>query len=393
MIDRRMFLKTSALLPFFIDDMLLGTDAAESRFIPSTPKSFDFLEIKGTYEQIGCRVGKFFGKNIKTYIKRKSIGHSHLMKILDSRKGKLYSGELLDRTKRHFPHIFQELKGMADGAGIGFDPLWAMSIKSELQARDEDIPGCSTIFYKDRDRSWLFHNEDGNAAYRDIMFVIKVTPPSGVSFISMVYPGVIPGNGPNLNSEGIIQTTNYIGSDTSESGIPRYIISRAVLEARSAKEAIDIITVDPRAYPSHHNIASLADGSYYSIETVPGLSEIKEPDGLYYHTNHLIMEKTRTYPHENTAYKNASSQSRYDVIGEKVKTLNLRKPDAQDFLAILASHDYTVDPYSPCRHPKGEVEGATLGTAFFDLKKGFFRLYKGYLCEALKNGRFVDYRF
>jgi hypothetical protein len=52
-----------------------------------------------------------------------------------------------------------------------------------------------------------------------------------VSYIALVYPGIITGNGPSMNSRGIVQTTNYIGSVKSEVGIPRYIIGRAILEA------------------------------------------------------------------------------------------------------------------------------------------------------------------
>ena len=393
MMDRRIFIKASVLAPYVVKDLLLGTETGEARFARSTPKSFAYLEVKGTYEQIGYQIGKFFGKNIKGIIEKRSDWHRQLMITLESKKYRTYARELLHRTKRHFPHLYQELKGMAEGAGIGFNALWAMCIRSELTTRGCDMPGCSTLFYKDEKRSWLFHNEDGHTAYEDIMFVIRVTPPSGVSFISMVYPGIITGNGPNLNSAGVIQTTNYIGSTRSEAGIPRYVISRAVLEARSFSDALEIVTFEPRAYPAHHNIASVVDGRYHSIETVPGRSETRAPDGLYFHTNHLILDKTKEYRYEDMTYKESSSLSRYDVIREKVKTLNLKEPKPEDFLAILASHDSTVDPYSPCRHPKGQVHGATLGTGFFDLKKGFFRLYKGNPCEALKEDRFVDFKF
>ena len=116
---------------------------------------------------------------------------------------------------------------------------------------------------------WLFHNEDGNRAYSDIMFVLKATPPSGVTYLSMVYPGIITGNGPSMNSRGIIQSTNYIGSTKSEAGIPRYILGRAVLEAQDLQEAQEIITMEPRAYPYHHNIGSFHDQRYFSLETTP----------------------------------------------------------------------------------------------------------------------------
>ena len=84
-----------------------------------------------------------------------------------------------------------------------------------------------------------------------------------------------------------------------------------------------------------------------------------------------------------------SSPERVEMLVEK--ELDLKKPEPEDFLAILSSHDKA--PYSPCRHPTGEVGGATLGTAFYDLRKGLFRLYRGNPCEAVKENRYTDYEF
>jgi len=223
------------------------------------------------------------------------------------------------------------------------------------------------------------------------MFVVKVSPPSGVRFISLVYPGIITGNGPSLNSRGVIQTTNYISSTKSEIGIPRYVIGRAILEANDAKEAVEIATMQPRAYPYHHHIGSMTDQSYFSVETVPEKSQVKEPKGLYFHTNHLIFEKTKAYKYQDAAYIKVSSLSRYSVIEDELKRLDISKVTSDDFLEIVSSHQNA--PYSPCRHPQGSVRGLTLATAFYNLQTGMFRLYKGNPCSAVKNQPYINLRF
>ena len=156
-------------MPFYIRLMCANTKQVPTKLIKSTPKNFDFLEVSGTYEQIGFQVGKLFGSNIRKIIQRRSEWHSRLMTILSTKKGRLVSKELLTITQKYFPYILQEIKGMADGAGISFDHLWAMSIKSELLALEKEVPGCSSIFFRDKDNIWLFHNEDGNNAYADII--------------------------------------------------------------------------------------------------------------------------------------------------------------------------------------------------------------------------------
>ena len=61
----------------------------------------------------------------------------------------------------------------------------------------------------------------------------------------------------------------------------------------------------------------------------------------------------------------------------------------KNIFKILTSH--TNVPYSPCRHPQGDVKGMTLGTVWFDFEKATMRLYKGNPCQALSEASYVDY--
>ncbi len=386
---RRDFIKTSVVTPFMLGHLLVENDEANTKFRPGDVKSFDLLEVKGSYQQIGYQIGHYFGKNIKNVIQRRSSWHANLLEVLRSKEGKQRSQEYLQLSQKHFPHLLEEIKGIADGAGLHFDAVWALCIKSELLAFDREPTDCSTIFYSNEKNKWLFHNEDGHQAYDGQMFVLKVQPPSGVNYLYFVYPGTITGNGPGFNKEGIFQTTNYISSTKSTIGIPRYILGRAVLEAKSIKEVIDVLTMEPRAYPYHHNIGSMNEGKYLSLETTPEKWEVKEPSGTYYHTNHLLFEKTGKYKFEDQDYKYSSSLSRYQVIKNEVKNLKLEKIKYTDILKILTSH--TNAPYSPCRHPHGDVKGITLGTVWFDFNRSTMRMFKGNPCQSLPNFLYVDY--
>jgi hypothetical protein len=387
--DRRTFLKLSAVLPFTLKSISCQGPSAQTTFLPGGEAAFDLLEVKGSYQQIGYQIGKYFKKNILEILNQREDWHQKLMNALTTEKGRKLSMEYQRITQKYFPHLYREIESVAEGAGIGFEKIWAMTLKSELATISEENLGCSTIFYSDKDKMWLFHNEDGHAAYYDQMFTIKVHPPSGVSFVTMVYPGIITGNGPSLNSKGIIQTTNFIGSTQAEIGLPRHIIGRAILEAQTLKEAEQIASMHPRAYPYHHNLASLNEKKYISIETIPGYSESNAPTGLFYHTNHLLYKSTKKFEFEDIDYKNSSSVSRYEVIeAQKERLINKENLQPEDFLQVLAMHENT--PYSPCRHSKDDIKGQTLGTAFFDINNGTFRLYKGNPCQAVESGHFME---
>jgi len=384
---RRTFLKTAGTFSFCLPHLISCTNKNTGTYFKPTVKRFAHLEIKGSYRDIGYQIGRVFKKNISEVINRRSKWHSRLINILNSKEGQKLSAKLLEISQMQFPNVVEEIKGIADGVGISFDYIWAINIKSELGAVSKEPPGCSSIFVKDDKNMWLLHNEDGHTAYKDIIFTIKVTPPSGVSFISMVYPGTITGNGPSLNSQGIVQTTNYIGSIKSEMGLPRYVIGRAILEAKHLEEAIQIATIDPRAYPYHHHLASFDEKRYASVETIPDTSEVKYPDEIYSHTNHLLFDKTKDYQFQDQEYKNSSSLSRYTVINEKINQIESYDFSPDSMLSILSSHK--KKPFSPCRHPLEDVLGQTLGTALFDINEGRFYLYKGNPCEAVKNKHYI----
>ena len=378
--DRRSFVLMSITAPFLLLKLAAGSSSSD--------RGLPVLEAGGTYREIGFAIGKRFAAKIRTVIQRRAAWHENLMKILASATGRHRASELLRLTGTHFPQVLEEVRGMADGAGIAFEVMWAMTIKSELGALEAAPPGCSTVFFSNRDRAWLCHNEDGHAAYADQMFVVRANPPSGVSFVSMVYPGILMGNGPSLNSNGVVQTTNYIGCTRSEVGVPRYVLGRAILEAKDLKEARQIATFTPRAHPYHHNLASSEKRRYYSLETVPGAAVVGQPKGIYVHTNHLVFEGTRDYPYEDVEYRQTSSMPRYAVLSEFARVLARARLRQSNLLAMLSSHERA--PYSPCRHPLREVRGQTLGTAFFDLRSGTFRLYHGNPCVAVRDGDFTE---
>ncbi|RQW06390.1 MAG: hypothetical protein EH225_03420 [Calditrichaeota bacterium] len=390
MLNRRDFLKTFSVTPLLLQTLVRAEIETPTRYTAGNPAGFEILEIQGSYRQIGYETGKRFGSYIKQVIKKRFPWHENLMKILHTTQGRVQSQEYLRFTRTHFPHLLEELQGLADGAGLHFDAIWAICIKSELTASEKEPDGCSTITYRDENENWLFHNEDGDVAYHGKMFLLKATPPSGVSYLSLVYPGTLTGNGPSLNDHGIFQTTNYISSTAAEMGIPRYVLGRAVLEAQNLQEAADMVSLEPRAYPYHHNIGSFVEKKLLSIETTPETMQKIEPESLSCHTNHLIGEKTVHYDKQDPEYRKSSSLSRYKVIREELSRLHNQEYKPELFLNMLSSHKNA--PYSPCRHPAGSVTGITLATAFVDINRGFMRLYKGQPCRAVPDKLYREYK-
>lgn len=350
--------------------------AASTSVVPEG--GYPLIEVEGDHHEIGCGLGEAMEKPIKDYFAA-SPDFPRCEAFLREGGGDKVL-ELLRHTRQHFPQYVAELEGMAEGLGMPFMSLFAYNCRSEISVMRR-ADGCSTLQLCHNKRMILAHNEDGGDVNAGRMYVARVRPPSGVEFISFVYPGLLPGNGPGFNSRGIVQTTNYIEPSKPHMGVPRYIIGRAVLEAQSLDRAVEIATVTPRAFPWHHNLASLPEAKLLSLETYPGRHDVLEVKDLMVHTNHLLHPAMTAQGAGEQDVPYISSTTRYNVLTEKIAFQGPPK-EAEGMVDLLSLHE--GKPYSPCRHPEGEIRGITLGTAVFEAPQLAMTLYHGNPCEGFK---------
>jgi hypothetical protein len=345
---------------------------------------YPLIEAAGSHYEIGRTIGAAMKESILGYFKY-SDEYTNSVRYLEG-EGKEILGSMFSHASAAFPNLIEELEGMAESLGIPLMNLFAFNCRSEIKML-QDPPGCSTIALKDGDRMILAHNEDGNDLNKGRMFLARVTPPSGITFLAFVYPGLLPGNGPVVNQNGIVETTNYIQPRRVADGIPRYFISRAILEAESLDEAVSLATIKGRAFPFHHNLVSLREGRIVSVETAAYPEEkhdILEVEGFYIHTNHFLhpaMVEGGEPDQRPFDVPYISSTTRMEVLTAAVEE-NGEPSDVEGIVGLLSLHERR--PYSPCRHPQGDVHGATLGTAVFQSPKVGMTLYHGNPCMRLE---------
>ena len=372
--------------------MLSCNNEINYTYTHETDKAFPVLEVEGTYYEIGYAVGSMFKNQIFSMLKNRKNWFDGLREVAGEGEGSLYE-QLFDKAMQYYPQYIEELEGMAEGSGVPFRDIFILNIKAELGAEPflekEEVPGCSSIYFIRSDGKFLMHNEDGHRAFTGGMFIVKATPPSGVKFIALSYPGIMIGNGPGFNSFGIVQTTNYIAAAKWEIGIPRYFLNRAVLETKTIDEAIAVVSHEDRAFAYHHNLGDFNADYLVSVEVTPYIIQQFEPKEHYYHTNHFVLSETVDFPQEMN-YVNNSSISRYEVLYEKFHYLDGDNATFKDVLPFLASHNNP--PFSPCRHPQDTIQGTTLATAVFDMRRDAMMIFKGNLCESFPSGIMTEYK-
>lgn len=361
----------------------LGCGTAARRGILDVPaEGYPLVEAEGSYGEIGYQLGLAMKESIrefyrysKTFARCREYASGGGEKRLDA---------MFERARSVFPHLVEEAEGMAEALEIPFAVFFAYQCRSEIEAL-ACSPGCSTLALAGGGRFILAHNEDGDDLEVGRMIVARVSAPSGRTFVTFVYPGLIPGNGPGFNDAGIVQTTNFVEPHAVADGVPRYFVGRSILEAASLDEAVALATVEPRAFSWHHNLGSLAEGRLFSIETVAHprpFHDVIEVEGFFLHTNHFVHpamgggdpEGDRPFDRIDV-----STRTRWEVLTRAVREERV-PATAADFMALLSLHE--GGPYGPCRHPEGKVRGVTLGAGLFDSSVPGMTLYHGNPCEG-----------
>lgn len=364
--------------------------------VEGTDSAFPYVEVAGTPRDIGRGIGRMFGDRVRLGLERRA-GWFEPLKTFAMGEGRGAYDTFLAAARKHAPRAYEELVGWSEGSGVPFEDMATLNLKAELRAlideRDrkaaipaEENPGCSTVVQVASGEVIHVHNEDGHDAYRDLMFMIKAVPNDGPAYFCMSYPGILPGNAPAMNANGLVQTTNFIACKEVRLGVGRYFLDRMILEARSIDEALEWSTHPERAFGFHHVFTDLNAARSVAVEVSPGKQKVREIDGLYYHTNHLVLDGM-TDEDQDEEYVSSSSTSRYRVLKAWADGLGDGPGELSrdELVAPLSSHQSA--PYSPCRHPEGDVRGMTLGTAVFQAPAGTMRLSKGQPCE----GKWAEY--
>ena len=367
--------------------------AAAKRFFEGTDSSFPMLEVSGKPYDIGHAVGSRFASEIRKGFEERGAWWKDLRDFAMAADRAVYDN-FLAAARKHAPDAVEELRGWADGSGVSFRDLMILNLKAEYGAmKDATVsrpgpgqPGCSTVVINNQGSIIVAHNEDGHMAYADKMFMLKMHPEGKPSVLCASYPGILPGNAPWVNSRGIMMTTNFIYSKEVRNGVGRYFLDRLAMQASTVDEALTVCKNPERAYSFHHVIGSVTGGKAVSLEVTPSSHEQLEINGPFIHTNHLIT-KALADEAQDLEYVKSSSLTRYNVLTKWKE--GLKSPagvSADDIIGALSSHE--GKPYSPCRHPEGDVEGFTLLTAMFDFKNSLLRIYKNQPCKKIFN----DYR-
>ena len=283
-------------------------------------------------------------------------------------------------TEQLRPELFEELKGVADGAGVEYVKTVEMFLARELPygfPEPKDTVTCAS----EECTAWgaageatigmepmLAQNRD--CPYTSGMYrvIIVARPITGHSFVVTGRVGSNDGYG--INKKGLaIMAPAVRPSDSIDAcekgrppGIQSYTLARMILQkCTSVEEAIDLIQSTPPGYMGLNWLVVDRDKHLARIERSYSALKVTYPEEAEYPTNKVIAA-TNHYPSRAmTALappsNSASSNKRYDRIATLMAS-NAGRIKFNTFLEFARDHINGPGDLSICNH--GEEFGTNL---------------------------------
>jgi len=256
--------------------------------------------------------------------------------------------------EEYVPEIGDEIKGVAKGAGIGYDEMVALISYYEL---GEGIPNLCTCFGVTGEATvgggtYIGQNWDGGKPILGVM--LRVERESGPNVLTYADYGFPVAYG--LNSEGITVVWNSVHCEKSQLGVPAYLIVREALHQKLLSEVIDRLVKIKRAESLNFIIAD-KNGEVYNFEATPNDYDLTYCEKTIVHANHFVSNKLKI-ERDLILSEDSNTMIRHNrmarLINKKCGNINLET-------AMSFQKDHANYPKSICRHlPAGATCSASV---------------------------------
>lgn len=240
-------------------------------------------------------------------------------------------------VKRYAPELLEEVRGIGEAAGIGFEQAFFLQVASELDARAE--PGCSSLATSmSADGPIIAQNWDTSLDYLGNEIVVHLRPHGKPQAVLFAIAGVIGYVG--LNEHGLGQVTNSLKLGDRRLGLTGYFMMRKFLEARYVEEALTWLQGVQIGSDGNYLIGDVT-GTVVDVELGGGRVRLLRGP-VQVHTNHYVAGHWEI--EEKASAVLPDSCDRYlrlkELIGDGTDS-------AQVFGALK---DHAGFPASVCRH-------------------------------------------
>ncbi|GHH58139.1 isopenicillin-N N-acyltransferase-like protein [Streptomyces umbrinus] len=373
------------------------------------PRTLPIIEISGNPLDRGRQYGEAVRPRLHTALAyyEEAFGHSS---GLTWQQVTARAARWLDPVRDYAPDLVEEMRGIADGAGVDLLDVLALNARGEViydrsfarmgEARGElqeapvEVPveerseGCTSFAaYGEASgdgRVWAGQNWDWRAGVSDTVVMLRVIQSPKPTLIMQVEAGQIGRQG--ANSAGIALNANGLGGRFDDAvGLPQTVVRRRVLDQHTITDALEVLC-RTRAHIASNALLTCREGYAIDLETTPaGHGWMHPTDGLLVHGNHYQAGIPAALA---AGYRPLSSDSLVRVPRAEQGLRVLRGstgPDESRKLIKQAMSDHLGLPESLCTHPDSRMPAVqhwtTLVSSCVDLTGGDYHVTAGTPCD------------
>ncbi|KAI1078566.1 acyl-coenzyme A:6-aminopenicillanic acid acyl-transferase-domain-containing protein [Whalleya microplaca] len=212
------------------------------------------------------------------------------------------AAKYIEPLEKIAPRYLDEIKGIAEGANLGFLDILALNVRTEITfglfsdtSKNLDVPsdGCTSLGWLTGSKSFLCQNWDWMVEQGSNLIICHISQPGkDIPSISMITEAGIIGK-IGFNSSGVGCCLNAIkcrGVDPSK--LPIHFALRTVLESRSRREAVERIKSIGVAGSGHILVGDETGSTGLECTSIWVKELLMNDEGRVYHSNHLILDKS-----------------------------------------------------------------------------------------------------
>ena len=361
---------------------------------PERRGGLPFLVVEGSHREVGRQVGAATADVVRAAVAFDAElppGRTHGEQLA-------LAARYRDATLAATPWLVDEIDGAAEGAGVDPLALFAASVEEIWTVRPSQATGGVPVDGRCSDlvatapatpdgHMWVAHTNDLSPASEASVVAIEWRVPGEPVVLSL---GVGPWISVGWNDAGLSLTGNELAPNDERIGVPRLLMVREQLTARTLDEALAMALRPDRA-SSYNTVLAHRDGRVVNIEGSATDAEVTTPSaaGTLAHTNHYACRRMLRYEGDPSYARRSAVR-----LGRALELLD--GPDAvgpvpgslgPDRLASFLA-DHGTQP-AICRHDDGTETSVTVFWCLADVTAGEIRFGRGQPCR----GNEAVYRF
>jgi isopenicillin-N N-acyltransferase-like protein len=288
--------------------------------------------------------------------------------------------------ERHCPHLLDEVRGLAEGAGVPLAEALAVQVRGELGPVSAEA--CTTFVVSGRGtvtgRVLIGQNSDMDPEIGEFGYVLRLEPEGKPTLLMWTFGGMLGYHG--LNAAGVAHFANALGGGPAwRFGLPHYPVKRLMLEQHTVDEVLGVLRQVPVCSSGNYVLCD-GHGCIADVElTAEGFALLPgEGEGFLAHTNHFLCG-----PCAGPASDAASVPDSFPRLRRMRELLRSRfgRLTVEDLKRFLADH--AGEPTSICRHPHEgpdhpsvSARGRTVASLIAEPAAGRLHVARGNPCGA-----------